>query len=62
MRISRPGLKPCAVFSDGGDKARIDHEDEMHDLHAKAFDIWESASAVVLKIVGIKSRNCCQLL
>ena len=24
-----------AVFSNGSDKTRIDHEDEIHDLHAK---------------------------
>ncbi len=24
-----------AVFSNGPDKARMDHEDEVHDLHAK---------------------------
>ena len=24
-----------AVFSNGADKARVDHEDEVHDLHAK---------------------------
>ena len=24
-----------AVFSNGRDKARVDHEDEVHDLHAK---------------------------
>ena len=23
------------VFSNGADKARVDHEDEVHDLHAK---------------------------
>ncbi len=25
-----------AVFSNGADKARVDHEEEAHDLHAKA--------------------------
>ena len=25
-----------AVFSNGPDKARVDHEGEIHDLHAKA--------------------------
>ncbi len=25
-----------AVFSNGADKARVDHEEEIHDLHAKA--------------------------
>ena len=24
-----------AVFSNGADKSRVDHEDEIHDLHAK---------------------------
>ena len=24
-----------AIFSNGPDKARVDHEDEVHDLHAK---------------------------
>ncbi len=24
-----------AVFSNGNDKSRVDHEDEVHDLHAK---------------------------
>ena len=24
-----------AAFSNGADKARVDHEDEVHDLHAK---------------------------
>ena len=24
-----------AVFSNGADKSRVDHEDEVHDLHAK---------------------------
>jgi transposase len=24
-----------AVFSNGGDKTRVEHEDEIHDLHAK---------------------------
>jgi transposase len=24
-----------AMFSNGADKARVDHEDEVHDLHAK---------------------------
>jgi transposase len=24
-----------AVFSNGADKARVDHEGEIHDLHAK---------------------------
>ncbi len=24
-----------AIFSNGPDKARVDHEEEIHDLHAK---------------------------
>jgi|TARA_B100001964_G_scaffold221879_1_gene266290 transposase-like protein len=24
-----------SIFSNGADKARVDHEDEVHDLHAK---------------------------
>ena len=32
-RLAMDGLG--AVFSNGSDKSRIDHEDEVHDLHAK---------------------------
>jgi len=33
MRQAMDGLG--TVFSNGPDKARIDHDDEVHDLHAK---------------------------
>ncbi len=32
-RQAQEGLR--ATFSSGTDKARVDHEDEVHDLHAK---------------------------
>ncbi len=46
-----------AVFSNGADKARVDHDDEVHDLHAKIGQLTVERDFLARGLARVPARN-----
>ena len=46
-----------AVFSNGADKARVDHDDEIHDLHAKIGQLTVERDFLARGLARVPARN-----
>ena len=46
-----------AVFSSGADRARVDHDDEVHDLHAKIGQLTVERDILARGLARVPARN-----
>ena len=46
-----------AVFSSGADRARVDHDDEVHDLHAKIGQLTVERDFLARGLARVPARN-----